>query len=206
MLAGYPNPDDKVFWNKDFWNDKLTAWSRDGYNAVVWYGPNELTSGEHLLIRHVKFPEARHLTPEESERRIAQMAWLFHRAREHGLKNLLLTHLVFVTKAFGKAHGLDRPMPVSPTVAAFHNTGYPDFWRGGNTVNVGVRNELTRAYTEAVYAEIAEVYSELDSFYGILGEPLPGDRSVFFREAVAPGLKRSGRRPLISSPCSGRRR
>jgi hypothetical protein len=197
MLAGYPNPNDKEFWNKELWNNKLAGWRREGYNAVIWYGPNELTSGEHLLIRHIQFPEARELPPKENERTITQMSWLFRRARELGFQNLLMTHLVFFTKAFAKSHGLDKPLPVSPAVAAFHNTGYPDFWRGGLTVNVGVRNELTRAYTEAVYAELPQIYPELDGFYGILGEPLPGDRAVFFRDAVAPGLKRSGRKPLF---------
>src|SRR5438128_1548465 len=101
MLAGYPNPNDKDFWNKELWNGKLAGWRRDGYNALIWYGPNELTSGEHLLIRHVQFPEARELPPEENERRIAQMAWLFRRGRELGFQNHLMTHLVFFTKAFG---------------------------------------------------------------------------------------------------------
>lgn len=197
MLAGYPSPEDEIFWNKDYWNGKLILWSGEGYNAVVWYGPNELTNGQHLLIRHAEFPEARELTTEESERRIGQMQWIFHRARELGLRNFLLTQLAFFTGAFGKAHGLDKPMPVSPTVCAWHNTGYPDFWRGGTTINCGLRSELTRAYTEAVYAELPQIYPDLDGFYGFMGEPLPGDRSSFFREAVAPGLKRSGRRPLF---------
>lgn len=197
MLAGYPNPENQTFWNKDYWNDTLVLWSGEGYNAVIWYGPNELTNGQHVLIRHAEFPEARELTPEEIERRIAQMGWLFHRAKALGLKNFLLTQPLFFTQAFGKAHGLDQPMPVSPTVCSWHNTGYPDFWRGGTTVNCGVRTELTRAYTEAVYAELPRIYPDLDGFYGFLGEPLPGDRSSFFREAIAPGLKRSGRKPLF---------
>ncbi|MBI4553153.1 MAG: hypothetical protein HY710_12890 [Candidatus Latescibacteria bacterium] len=197
MLAGYPNPEDPTFWNKKYWNDTLVLWSGEGYNAVIWYGPNELTNGQHVLLRHAAFPEARELTPEETERRIAQMEWLFHRAKALGLKNVLLTQHLFFTQAFGKAHGLDQPMPVSPTVSSWHNTGYPDFWRGGTTVHCGVRTELTRAYTEAVYAELPQLYPDLDGFYGFLGEPLPGDRSLLFREAIVPGLKRSGRKPLF---------
>lgn len=197
MLAGYPGPEDKTFWDEEYWSEKLVGWSSEGYNAVVWYGPNELTNGQHMLIRHAEFPEARELPLEEVERRVAHLNWLFHRARELGLKNFLLTQSIFFTEAFAKAHGLNTPMPLSPSVCSWHNTGYPDFWRGGTTVNCGVRNELTRAYIEAVYAELPQTYPDLDGFYGFLGEPLPGDRGLFFREAVAPGLKRSGHRPLF---------
>src|SRR5690606_5748093 len=74
-----------------------------------------------------------------------------------------------------------------------HNRGFgPDMARNG-----GVRNELTTRYVAAVFEEFVRLYEDLDGFYSPLGEPLPGDRASFFREAIAPGLKRSGRRPLI---------
>lgn len=197
ILQGYPNPDQKAFWDRDLWNRLIVGWSEEGYNAVVWYGPNEFTNGEQLLVRHVEFPEARELSRGECERRIAQMQWLFHRARELGLKNVLLTQHIFFTKAFAKAHGLDEPMPVSPTVGEWHNKGYPDFWREGKVYNCAVRTEITRSYTEAVYTELLQTYPNLDGFYGYNGEPVPGNRSTFFKEAILPGLKRSGRKPLF---------
>ncbi|MFG0258527.1 MAG: hypothetical protein ACF8GE_11555 [Phycisphaerales bacterium JB043] len=54
-------------------------------------------------------------------------------------------------------------------------------------------NEDTRAYIEALYAEIPNTYPELDGFYGFLGEPMPGERGRLFTEAILPGLQRSGR-------------
>lgn len=195
MLAGYGLPDSSDFWNKDAWSRRFARWGGEGYNAVILYGPNELTSGEHLLSRHAEFPEAREIPPEENERRVAMMTWMFEEAKRNGLNCYLMAQPLFLTRAFAKAHGLEVPLPLSSEACKFHNTGYPDFWRGGKTVACGVRNELARAYTESVFAEIARTYPALDGFYGFLGECLPGDRSTFFKEAILPGLKRSGRSP-----------
>ena len=150
MLVGYPSPDDPVFWNDAFWKEKLTQWSEEGYNTLIWYGPNELTNGQHVLAKHTAFPEARELTLVESDRRIGRMNHLFQTTRTLGLKNFLLTQHLFYTAAFAKAHGLAEPQTVSPQVSTWHNDGYPDFWRGGVTVNCGIRNALTLAYTEAL--------------------------------------------------------
>src|SRR5438874_2144948 len=57
----------------------------------------------------------------------------------------------------------------------------------------GVRNERARAFTEAAVAELFQTYADLDGLHGGLGEALPGKRSTWYREAIAPGLKRSGR-------------
>ena len=197
MLADYSHPEKEVFWARDFWRGKLSGWSREGYSAVVWYGPNEFTNGEQVLVGHDTFPEARELSVAESKRRIDQMRWLFATGKSLGLQSFLLTQHIFFTDAFGKAHGLLEPQPVSPSVGAWHSDGYPNFWRGGERVyGCAVRDEQTRSYTEAVYAEIVRTYPDLDGFWIYNGEPLPGERSTFFGEAIAPALKRSGRRPL----------
>jgi hypothetical protein len=60
---------------------------------------------------------------------------------------------------------------------------------------IGVRNELTRAFTEAATAEVFQTYKDLDALYGGMGEALPGKKRAWFKEAIAPGLKRSGRNP-----------
>ena len=203
ILATYSHPLHKVtagendFWDQKLWDSKITAWAKEGYNAAVWLGASEFGAAadgaDHLLIRLKEFPEARQLSPAENERLIAQMKWLFRKAKEHGMKNLMYTQTIWYTSAFAKAHGLDKPMPISPTVCRFHNEPY-----GGRLMpNCCVRNELTRAYTETVFAEFPQVYEDLDGFYSAIGEALPGDRSSWFREAIAPGLRRSGRRPLM---------
>ena len=185
------------FWNQDYWDHYLRLWSEEGFNAVVWLGPNETGASaqgsDHLLLRHEEFPEARELSSEENEEIIMQMKWLLRRAKDLGMRNFLYTHLVWVTPAFARAHDIDEPMPVSPTVSRFHNEQY------GPAVypNCGVVNEWTRAYTEAIYAEFPRLYEDLDGFWAPIGESLPGDRAAFYREAVVPGLKRSGRRPLM---------
>jgi hypothetical protein len=181
------------FWDRDVWSQKLAEWSSQGYNAVFWLGPNEFFEGHHLLLRLPEFPEARELSAADNDRIINQMRWLFRQAKVHGMKNFLYTLTVWTTKAFAKAHGLDKPLPVSPSVCSFHNEPY-----GGELMpNCCVRNELTRAFTEAIFAEAPQLYEDLDGFYSPLGETLPGDRGTWFREAIAPGLRRSGRKPLI---------
>jgi hypothetical protein len=60
----------------------------------------------------------------------------------------------------------------------------------------GVRDRQTRAFTEAAIADLFQTYPDLDGLDGGLGEALPGKRSAWYREAIAPGLRRSGRKPL----------
>ena len=158
ILAGYSHPrkadrhdfmgTDGHFWDRDLWDKYLTLWSDEGYNAIVWIGANETGAsaqgGHHILLRHDEFPEAREMPADENEEIIEQMRWLLRRAKDLGMKNFLYSHLVWVTPAFAKAHGLDVPMPISPTVAKFHNQQYgPAIYP-----NCGVVNDLTRAYTE----------------------------------------------------------
>jgi hypothetical protein len=195
FLQGYPNTDNEVFWNFGYWDSLLRERAQEGFTAVVWYGPNEFTNGQHMLVRHVEFPEARRLSATENERIISHWRQIFDRAHELGLENYLLTQHVFVTKAFAEFHGLLDPGPTSPTVSHWQEKGYPNFWPGDPSPihHCGVRNELTRAYTEAVYIELANIYGSLDGFWGYAGEPLPGDRSTFYREAIRPALERSNR-------------
>ena len=180
---------DGDFWDRDRWDGYLTLWSREGYNAVFWYGPNELMTGDQVLVRFAEFPEAREIPVEQSERIIAQMKWLFHRARSLGMKNFLYGDFIHYTRTFEKAHGLDKPMPKSPDV----------YWvyRDQLHYHCGVRNEITRRYTEALILEICTTYEDLDGFNAAMGECVPGDRSTFYSQAIVPGLMRSGRNPTF---------
>lgn len=117
FLQGYPNTDNEVFWNTQYWDDLLKDRSNEGFTAVVWYGPNEFTNGQHMLVRHIEFPEARELTEAENDRIISHWQWIFDRAHEYGLGNYLLTQHIFTTKAFAQSHGLLEPGPTSPTVS-----------------------------------------------------------------------------------------
>ena len=93
------------------------------------------------------------------------------------------------TPAFAKAHALVG-LPVSTSVDFRHTLAEmgPHF---------GVRNELTRAFTEAAVAELFETYPDLDGLHGAMGEAVPGKRSTWYREAIVPGLKASGRNPMF---------
>ena len=81
-------------------------------------------------------------------------------------------------------------LPVSPSVDFRHNLAQMGY-------HFGVRNELTRKFTEEALAELFKTYADLDGLYGAMGEAVPGKRSTWYRDAVAPGLKRSGREPIF---------
>jgi len=178
------------FWDKSEWEKRLRQWARDDYNAILyWVEPWTEHAWQTFLIRHKEFPEARELSREQSDRLIAHVNWIFQRAHELGLKNYLFTYFVVTTPAFARAHGMDREMPVSASVDHRHNL------KGQMGFHFGVRNEWTRTFTEAAIAELFHTYQDLDGLNGGMGEALPGKRSTWYREAVVPGLKRSGRDP-----------
>src|SRR5262245_55749471 len=181
----------KEFWSKEHWDRVLKDWADDGYNALLyWVEPWTETAWPSFLIRHEKFPEAREVTPEQADRVVAHVRWIFAKAHEYGLKNFLFDYQTVTTRAFAKARGLDRELPVSASVDHRHNM------KGQMGPAFGVRNEQTRAFTEHAIAELFRTYKDLDGLDGGLGEALPGKRSAWYREAIAPGLKRSGRKPI----------
>ncbi|MCZ6680346.1 MAG: hypothetical protein O7E52_24210, partial [Candidatus Poribacteria bacterium] len=179
------------FWDKNYWENKLRQFVQDGYNAVLYMPePWQEHQWQTFLIRHNEFPEARELTAEQSNQIIAHVNWIFRRGHELGLKNFLWSYFIVTTRSFAKAHGMDKEMPVSETVDFRHNLKQmgPHF---------GVRNELTRAFTEAAIAELFQTYQHLDGLCGGMGEALPGKRSHWYKEAIVPGLVRSGRNPIF---------
>jgi len=178
------------FWDRNEWDRILRGWAQEHYNAILyWIEPCNKHAWQTFLIRHQKFPEARDLTAEQSERVIEQVNWIFHRAHELGLKNFLFTYSIVTTPAFARAHHL-AGLPVSDSVDFRHTLSEmgPYF---------GVRNELTRAFTEAAVAEVFQTYPQLDGLHGSMGEAVPGKRSTWYREAIVPGLKASGRQPIF---------
>ncbi len=180
-----------TFWDREHWERVLKGWADDGYNALLyWPEPWTETAWPSFLIAHRKYPEARELTPEQASRVIEQVKWIFATAHKHGLKNFLFDYQAVTTRPFAKAHGLGGERPVSASVDFRHNL------KGEMGPAFGVRNELTRAFTEEAIAELFQTYADLDGLDGGMGEALPGKRSTWFREAVAPGLKRSGRKPV----------
>lgn len=178
------------FWDREAWDRVLRALAAERYNAILyWVEPWSKHGWQTFLIRHQKYPEARDLKAEEYNRAIEQVNWIFHRAHELGLKNILFTYSIVTTPAFAKAHHL-AGLPVSESVDFRHTLAEmgPHF---------GVRNELTRAFTEAAVAELFQTYPDLDGLHGAMGEAVPGKRSTWYREAIVPGLKASGRNPMF---------
>lgn len=182
----------RLFWDKDAWDRNLSEWASYGYNGIFYYvEPWQETQWSDLLIRNEEFPEARCLTFEQSEQVIEHMKWIFRRAHELGMKNYLFTYQIVTTPAFAEAHGMDIDMPESDTVDWRHNM------KDTMGSQYGIRNELTRAYTETTIAELFKIYKDLDGLNGGMAESLPGKKNTWFVEAVAPGLKRSGRSPVF---------
>lgn len=181
----------KRFWDKEHWDRVLRGWADEGYNHVLyWVEPWNKHAWQTFLIRHVEHPEARELSAEQSAKLQKHVAWIFGRAHELGLKNLLFSYFIVTTPAFAKAHGMDRDLMLSDKVDFRHTL--KDMGR-----HFGVRNETTRKFTEAAVAELFETYKDLDGLYGAMGEAVPGKRSTWYGQAVVPGLKRSGRNPVF---------
>ena len=179
------------FWDKSHWDRLLRGWAAEQYNYLLyWVEPWNKHAWQTFLIRHKAHPEAKELTEEQSDKLVEHVGWIFRRAHEVGLKNLLFCYFIVTTPAFATAHGLDRELPVSSTVDFRHNL--ESMGR-----HFGVRNQLTREFTSAAIAELLETYPELDGLYGAMGEAVPGKRSTWYPQAVVPGLKRSGRKPLF---------
>jgi hypothetical protein len=160
ILASF-NIAPELAFDRERWAASLKRYAVEGYNTVVWRGPCELSTGHHRLLRFQQFSEARELSPQANEQCIERMKWLFRTAKQHGLRNILYTTNIYYTGAFAKAHGLDRQLPVSPSVTPSHNrkSGSNDYMNGG------VRNEITSRYTEWLFAEFPRSYEDLDGFY-----------------------------------------
>lgn len=160
------------YWDKSHWDKVLSRWSGEGYNMIGWihaWAGNP--AWQSFVLKFKEFPEAQTLAPDTSKKMIEHLTWLFRRAKELGMKNFLYTCLIHYSEGFAKAHGLAK--------------------------TAGIRNELTRAYTEAAVAEVFPLYPDLDGLLLDVGEELPGDRTSFYKEAVVPGLRRCGRKPLM---------
>jgi hypothetical protein len=181
----------KQFWDRDHWDRVLRGWAAEGYNHVLyWVEPWNKHAWQTFLVRLKEHPEAHELSTERAEKLEKHVAWIFRRGHELGLKNLLFSYFIVTTPAFAKAHGMDRKLPVSSSVDFRHNLEHMGY-------HFGVRNEATRKFTDAAIAELFQTYDDLDGLYGAMGEAVPGKRSTWYREAVVPGLKRSGRSPLF---------
>jgi hypothetical protein len=181
----------KQFWDRDHWDRVLRGWAAEGYTHVLyWVEPWNRHAWQTFLLRHTDCPEARELSDEQADRLVRHVAWVFGRAHELGLKNLLFSYFIVTTPAFARAHDQDRDLPMSASVDFRHNLRHMGH-------HFGVRNEATRRFTEAALTELFRTYPHLDGLYGSMGEAVPGKRSTWFREAVAPGLKGAGRNPLF---------
>src|SRR5262249_20128377 len=99
------------FWDRAHWDRVLRRWAAEGYNYVLyWVEPWNKHAWQTFLIRHGEHPEARELTPERSDKLQKHVTWIFGRAHELGLKNLLFSYFIVTTPAFAKARGLEREL------------------------------------------------------------------------------------------------
>jgi hypothetical protein len=170
-----------AFWDRDRWNKLLSLRAGEGYNAIYWWADpwtEEPTLAWFIPLED--YPEARMLSDEQFQRTRGHLTWLFGRARELGMLNFQNLQFIATTSRFAEAHQL-KGVSVGG-----------DF-RGAAW---GTRNELTRKFTESTIAELFKTYDSLDGIICPLGDSLPGKRSAWYREAVVPGLRRSGRNPI----------
>ncbi len=174
--------------DREGWEKELSRYSAEGYTAIIWMIGELSFNGAQTMLRIEDYPEARELPPEQVEKNIADFTLMFQCAHKLGLRTYLYVSGVAYTKAFARAHDLARPLPASLTVSVEQDDG-PEHWNPH-----GVRTELTRKYVESLYGEMIRTYPDLDGFYGVMGEALPGRRSTWFKEAIAPALRKAARK------------
>lgn len=195
----YEENPSQSFFDKEMWEKTLKNDAACGYNAVIYFmGPWPEYCWHNFLLRYDFAPEARDFPLEKHEQIIEQANWIFKLAHSLGLKNFVYDQTIYTTKAFARAHDLEKDLPVGETVDYRHNyerKAAPGLAAFPKLYHVGVRNELTRQFTEDAIEEFFRIYPEMDGFYGVLGEPLPGIRSTWFKEAIVAGLNRTGRKP-----------
>lgn len=170
-----------TFWDRNRWGTLLKLRAEEGYNAVYWWvDPWTEEPWQSWFIAHKDYPEARVLSDEQFRRVREQLNWVYDRARQLGMKNFQNHQCIVTTRPFAAAHGLK-------------GVGIGGDFRGAEW---GDRNELTRDFTEKTLAELFQTYEALDGLMCPLGDALPGKRSTWYREAIVPGLRRSGRDPI----------
>ena len=163
------------YWDREYWDRELTDRKRQGYNAINWFHATlEYPEWQSWILRFLEFPEARPYSHDDTERVVEHLTWLFQHAKALGFRNYLMTFVIHYSEVFARVHNLPQKR--------------------------GIRNELTRAYTEAAIAEAFQLYPDLDGLILFLGEALAGERTSYFQEAILPGLSRCGREPHIIIP------
>lgn len=195
----YEDNPPQTFFDKAMWEKTLKNDADCGYNAVVYFmSPWPEYCWHNFLLRFDFAPEARDFPLEKHEQIIEQATWIFQLAHSLGLKNFVYDQTIYTTKAWSHAHGFDKDLPISETVDYRHNyerKAAPGLAAFPKLYHVGVRNEQTRQFTEDAIEEFFRIYPEMDGLYGVLGEPLPGKRSTWFKEAIVAGLERTERKP-----------
>src|SRR5262249_21216963 len=74
------NEDVRRFWDKKEWERILRGWKDEHYSAVIyWIEPWNKHGWQTFLVRHERFPEARGLTAEQSERLAEHVNWIFRK-------------------------------------------------------------------------------------------------------------------------------
>jgi hypothetical protein len=178
--AGHKDMADS-FWDHERWEKLLILRAEEGYNSIYWWvNPWIEESWQSWFIAHKDYPEARVLSDEQFSRVQDQLNWLYNRAHQLGMRNFQFNHCIVTTKPFAAAHDLK-------------GVGIEGDFRGAEW---GDRNEVTRGFTEKTIAELFQTYEALDGLMCPLGDSLPGKRSSWYREAIVPGLRRSGRDPI----------
>jgi hypothetical protein len=177
-------------WTRKYWEGLFSHMQDTGHNALVYYAnPWTKTQWQSYMIMNREYPEAQEHPVDDLKQIIEHVRWIFRRAREFGIQNYLFCHFVYTPMSFARKHGYERDMTISETVHGNHN----NMGLGEERHKWGVRNELTRGYTEAAIAEVLDIYPELDGLMGTMGESMPGRRSTWYREAIVPGMLRCGR-------------
>jgi len=59
---------DGDFWDHSRWDHYLSLWSREGYNAIFWYGPNELMTEIRYWCDLKNFPKPEKFLPTSAKR------------------------------------------------------------------------------------------------------------------------------------------
>ncbi len=159
---GFEQNDHSTNWwwfDTNYWCKTFEQYQAAGLNSIVYWHPHPFVG----FIKLDKYPEARLLSDEETQRQIKMFRWITSEGKKYGVSIYLLIWNICLPPGMQKAHGLNE---------------------------FGEDTALTRSYTRYVVDEMYRTYPDLGGLITMAAENPPGCTD-FVKSAIVTGLRDS---------------